>query len=92
MSTDREPRAQWTLDVTVFHGPEFGHQVKAAILSNRGNWMRCGTWTWSGLGIPAEVVTDIQSRVAAIISEHLVTRYGVQGQLPMTWAGDPEPF
>ena len=92
MADHREPLPQWTLDVTVFHSPDFGHRIKAAVLSKRGNWFQVGQWEWTGLGIPAELLVDVVTRVNAVIEEHLVTRYGVQGTLPMRWAGDPEPF
>jgi len=82
--------AQWTLDVTVYHSRGFGHRVRAAVLDRRGGWHTVGTWSWKGLGFPAEMLPDVQARISAVVAEHLVTRYGIAGQLPFRWAGEPD--
>jgi len=51
-----------------------------------------GAWTWSGIGVPAEILPDIEARVASVITEHLVTRYGVAERLEFAPEGDPGPF
>jgi hypothetical protein len=88
----REPVAQWTLDVTIWHHFSFGHEISARVLTKRGGWVDVGTWRWQGLGIPDSLATDAASRIAAVVQEHLITRYGIQGELDIPWAGDPGPF
>lgn len=89
MTAKRDPVAQWTLDVTVFHAPQFGHRVIVRVLGKRAGWDIVGHWDWTGLGIPADLVDDLVAKTAAVICEHLVTRYGIQGVLDVHWAGDP---
>jgi hypothetical protein len=60
------------------------------VLGRKGGWQEVGTWEWRGLGIDASLASDIEARIASVIAEHLVTRYGIQGQLRTTWAGEPE--
>jgi hypothetical protein len=86
---DRE-NCQWTFDVSIYHRSDLGHILRGAVLDRRGGWHVVGTWTWKGLGVPAELVSDIQARVSAVVAEHLVTRYGIANQLPLRWAGEPE--
>jgi hypothetical protein len=83
--------AQWTLDVTVSHETGYRHSITAWVLGRRGGWVEVGRWTWEGLGVDADMVREVEARVCSVITEHLVTRYGVQGLLPTTWAGDPGP-
>lgn len=91
----REPneKLQWTLTFQVYHSPTYGH--KLLLCTERGlygdpHWKSLGSW--KGLGIPEDVLTEARSSVMARIDEYLVTRYGVQGELPMKWAGEPDPF
>lgn len=81
--------AQWTLDVTVFHGPGFGHRLRASVLGRHGDWHTVGTWSWQGIGIPESLVPDIEARVTAVITEHLLTRYGFRQELPFPPGGHP---
>jgi hypothetical protein len=92
MERDRTRKAQWTLDVTVFHHPSYGHEIEAATLGKSDGWHPAGSWKWQGLGVPAELLTDIQSRVSSIVTEYLVMRYGCREELPLRWAGDPTEF
>lgn len=80
--------AQWTMDITVWHGATFGHRVTCRVLGKAGGWVDVGTWYWTGLGVPGDLVDDLQARLASVITEHLVTRYGVAGQLDVRWAGE----
>lgn len=88
-----EPRetAQWTCDVTVFHVDGFKKRIRAGTLGRHGGWVTVGTWEWSGLGIPPELIPDISGRITAVIEEHLCTRYGIEGELPFRWAGEAAP-
>jgi hypothetical protein len=93
MSTHEHRRTpQFTLDVSIDHGPQFGHLITAQVLTRRGGWTVVGTWRWQGLGVPEPLLTDLLTRINAVLTDHLVTRYGVQGELPVLWAGDPDAF
>jgi len=91
---DKRPAStpQWTLDVTIYHDPAFGHRIVGRVLGRTGGWSDVGSWAWKGLGVPESLLEDIQARVEAVIVEHLVSRYGVQGELPTRWAGEADPF
>jgi hypothetical protein len=89
MSEEPIEVAQWTLDVTVFHSRGVGHRLRASVLDRRGGWRTVGSWPWKGLGFPEELLPDIDARVCSVIHEHLITRYGIAGQLPFRWAGEP---
>lgn len=89
---DKEGKLQWALSVGIYHDPSFGHRIEMW----HGNTSRPPKLThlgsWKGLGVPEPVIRDAETVVLAALTEHLVTRYGVQGELPITWAGEPEPF
>jgi hypothetical protein len=89
MGEDSEETAQWTLDVTVFHGRGFGHRIRARVLDRRGGWNDVGTWTWTGSGVPAPLLLDIEARVRGVIAEHLISRYGLAERLAFEHQGDP---
>lgn len=38
-------------------------------------------WRWDTDGIPANILHDIRGRVDAILTEEIVTRYGIDGDL-----------
>jgi hypothetical protein len=88
MHEKKAPTAQWTLDCSVFHVDGYRHVVLARVLGRRGGWVSVGSWSWTGLGVPEPLVNDLQARIAAVVAEHLVTRYGVEGELPLRWAGE----
>jgi len=92
LAQESQELAQWTLDVTVYHGRDFGHRIRARVLNRRGGWHHVGTWSWKGIGVPSELIAEIEARVASVITEHLVTRYGISVELPLTWEDDPGPF
>jgi hypothetical protein len=85
---ERRSSAQFTIDVSVYHDSGFRKSIVCSYLGRRNGWIPAGEWHWTGLGVPADLVDDCVSRVAAVITEHLVTRYGVQGMLDTTWAGE----
>lgn len=84
--------AIWTLDLTIYHSPGYGHKLKARTLGRRGGWIDVGSWPWKGIGFPAELLPDIHARVIATIDEFITTVYGVRGEIPNLWTGDKEPF
>lgn len=85
-------RLQWVLSVGVFHGASFGHRIDAwTDLGARGA-VNLGSWEWKGIGIPEPKLQALRTKVDACLSDHFVTRYGVAGEFPHRWTGEPEPF
>jgi hypothetical protein len=84
--------AQWYLSLTVFHGPAFGHRIEITTMSRGRDALAHSGGTWKGLGVPESVLNALRGQVDALITEHLLTRYGIQGELPMTWSGEVGPF
>lgn len=86
-------KLMWTMCVHVWHAPDYGHKLQ--IVTYRGfdgpsKYYDGGTW--KGLGIPGMVLEQVRSLADGILSEHLVMRYGLQEELPIKWAGEPDPF
>jgi len=88
--TPHDPVAQWTLDVTVYHGPQFGHRIHAAVLRRSGGWHPVGDWQWTGLGVPEPLVADCAARIHAVLTEYLISRYGLALQLWKESGGEAE--
>jgi hypothetical protein len=87
-----EGKLQWALSIGVYHDPSFGHRIELWWGSTaRAPHVRSGG-TWKGLGIPEAVLTELRAEIDATVTEHLVTRYGVAGELPLKWSGEPDPF
>lgn len=86
-------KVQWTMTVTVFHGPSFGHAIEL-VTETRGR-PRLSTQdtlgSWRGVGIPADVLRLAGALLLSAFDEHLVSRYGVAEQLE-GWEAEPEPF
>jgi hypothetical protein len=83
---------QWTMTMGIFHGQSFGHRLECWVnVIGRGSF-EAGTWSWKGLGFPEGLFPDIHARMIAVLDDHIVSRYGVAGELPRLWAGDPDPF
>jgi hypothetical protein len=88
-----EPIPQYYLSLAVYHAPSFGHKVDLwETIVARDYTREVGDWSWKGLGVPATLLRDMQARLSAVLAEHLTFRYGVADELPIRWAGDPEPF
>jgi len=68
---------QWMLWVTVSHGPRFGHAVTISVVSKDREPFEVARWSWQGIGVPPAMPGDLSARVTSVLSEHLVTRYGV---------------
>lgn len=84
---------QWQMTLTIYHGAGFGHRIELTQIStNRVNEWHKGLGSWKGLGIPEPVLNDVNAYLTSVFTEHVMTRYGIQGELPYTWAGEPEPF
>lgn len=83
---------QWSFLVQVLHGQQFGHRIEYRIKSRgRQEYVTSGG-NWKGLGVPKEILDMTLAHVDAIVGDHLVTRYGIQDELPLKWSGDPDPF
>lgn len=85
-------RPHFIMTVTVWHGSTFGHTVELDTVTVGRPSTSDVLGSWSTLGIPGAVLSGITSSVHAVLTEHLVTRYGLADELPTRWAGDPEPF
>lgn len=79
--------------LTVFHGSNFGHYMEMErSWKGREECLRTGLGQWKGLGIPEDVLRTASGLIVAAWEEHLITRYGVQGELPTQWGGELDPF
>jgi hypothetical protein len=67
--------------VTISHSSSFKHKLDISVVSQHWGPTTVAEWTWTGIGVPPEMPQDIAARVSAVITEHLVTRYGVAGTL-----------
>lgn len=91
MST-RDEQLQWSLCVRIWHGPSFGHQILATTQSRGRDALLHDLGVWKGIGIPEGKLTEAASTLNSLFVEHIVTRYGVAGELPFKWTGEPDPF
>jgi hypothetical protein len=90
-----EPRKEqlvYALSVGVYHCSDFGHRMELwhGSVPRKPHCRELGRW--KGLGIPEQVYTDALTVVHATLGEHLLTRYGIAGELPLKWGGEPDPF
>lgn len=86
-------RVQWTMTVTVFHGPSFGHAVEVAT-ETKGRPNLCtqdSIGSWRGVGVPERVMEGMEASLLSIFQEHIHRRYGVAPSLEGWW-DEPEPF
>lgn len=83
---------QWAMLVKVLHGPKFGHRVEIQLRSKARETLTLEGGSWTGLGVPGDVLQSLRSQLDAIVSDHLVTRYGIRDELPLKWSGEPGPF
>jgi len=80
------------MHIVVFHSPTFGHEIEISTQKQGEAPYVEATPNWKGLGVPEAVLNSACGAVHALLSEHLVTRYGVAGELPFKWSGEPDPF
>jgi hypothetical protein len=89
----REDKPVFWLTVEIRHGPAYGHRMELHL--DAPHWkdpvIKELGW-WKGLGVPESVLNSARAIVDATLTEHLVTRYGIQGELPTRWGGEPDPF
>lgn len=85
-------RWQWAMLVKVLHGPKFGHRIEIQLRSKARETLTLDGGTWTGLGVPDDVLVCIRAQLDAILTDHLVTRYGIREELPLKWSGEPDPF
>lgn len=78
-------KPQWNLGVTIYHGSNFGHRIEIWTQKLGQNPKLYDGGSWRGLGIPDDVLAGCRARLDSIFTEHLVTRYGIQDELPGLW-------
>ena len=88
----QEERVQWRLGILIYHGSAFGHRISLETQRQGYDTVERTIGSWKGLGIPESVLTQASAVLTAAFEEHLVSRYGVAGELPLRWAGEPDPF
>lgn len=89
MESKRPDQLQWRLVVGVWHGQAFGHKITMGHGRAHGPLMASSLGSWKGLGIPDAVLRPATAVVLSTLEEHLITRYGIDSELPMKWAGEP---
>lgn len=86
-------RPQWTMVVTVFHAPSYGHAIELSTETtgrpDRSTQDSIGSWR--GVGIPSDVLNQVRALVDGVLLEHMVERYGVAQTLDQ-WEVEPDPF
>jgi hypothetical protein len=83
---------QWSLRVVIFHGPAFGHRLELTTHTKGRTPLVQSMGLWKGFGVPESLVTGARARLDSVFVEHLLDRYGVAGELPFKWSGEPDPF
>ena len=72
---------QWMAWVTVSHGPKFVHRVQIDVVSKGRDPFTVDGWNWSGTGVPPHLPETVSATITSVVTEHLVTRYGVAHSL-----------
>jgi len=81
------------MTVSLWHGTQFGHTVEVeTVTKGRDIDTIDSLGSWRGIGIPEETYKGIMASVNAILSEHLVTRYGVNPQCDWSLGEEQAPF
>ncbi len=84
---------QWTMSCEVWHARDYGHKLQVSTYRGTyGEGKHYSAGTWKGLGVPGLVLQESRSLIDGIWSEYLIHRYGIQEELPIKWAGEPDPF
>jgi hypothetical protein len=90
---DHRAKPQWIMSISIYHGPTFGHSVELDTVSKRPMEDTSDViGSWHGIGVPEEVYKQILASVQAVLSDHLVYRYGVQPALKDDWGSEVSPF
>lgn len=89
---ETEGKLQWAMSVGIYHDPSFGHRMELWYGSTAREPKVISLGSWKGIGVPEGVLNLARAAIDAHFSDHLVTRYGIAGELPLRWAGDPDPF
>lgn len=86
-------KVQWTMTVTIFHGPTYGHAVELATeTTGHLDWQTHDTLgTWRGVGVPSESLQEMRTLIDTVFFEHMVRRYGVAETIE-GWGDVPDPF
>lgn len=90
---DSRSRLQWTLTVQIYHGPSFGHSIEMLTHTNgRDGETIDSLGSWRGVGVPEDVLKQARALVDAALTQHLLTRYGIAGQLGSDGLSEVSPF
>jgi hypothetical protein len=86
-------KPQWTMTVTIYHGPSFGHAIEVATETKGrpAQSTRDSIGTWRGVGCPEDVYRGALTLINAIFGDHIMFRYGVASELK-PWEDVPDPF
>lgn len=88
----QQEKLQWSMYVGVYHTRQFGHVMRMEHGSVGRRTQDVFLGRWKGAGIPEPEMRTASGILIACFEEHLVTRYGVQGETPQTWMREVGPF
>jgi hypothetical protein len=80
-------KPQWALHVIVYHGQGFGHGIWLETQRQGREPIGSSLGTWTGLGIPEDVLELATARLSDTLYEHLLTRYSIRTELPFRRRG-----
>jgi hypothetical protein len=85
-------KLQWAMHLLIWHGPDFGHMITLQQQRQGADPETVDWWKWKGLGVPKEVLDQVQAWTSAVVADHLVFRYGVQDILFKDRPEEISPF
>lgn len=74
-------RWQWQMGVLVYHDQRFGHRIICLTQSPGRDGVAASIGSWKGVGMPEAVLNSARASIDTRFTEHLITRYGVAGEL-----------
>jgi hypothetical protein len=86
-------KVQWTMSVTIYHGPGFGHSIEL-VTETTGrphDSTHDSLGTWRGVGCPSDVLREADTLISAALWNHVVARYGIAETLE-GWGVEPDQF
>lgn len=88
----RKELIKWQLGLSVSHGSAYGHKLELVEYSDRWPLKVTQAGSWATSGVPEPVLNSARAMWDARFTEHLLTVYGVQGEIPRLWTGEAGPF